>query len=114
MIVEKGNKIHIMYRALFESSTRRHFIGEVMAVEGCVCRMEGYAFVYDPKTTMFEKKMDRRMTVIDLAESGYVVNILDPSVNVGNVAYEYKRDTGLIAVDGERFVLNINEFGSKS
>ncbi len=114
MIIEKGNKVHLTYRALYEGSNRRHFLGEVMAVEGAVCRLDGYAFVYNPKTTMFEKKPDKRTTIVDLAESGYIVNILDASLSVDKVVYEYKRDVGLIATDNEKFILNINEFGARS
>ncbi|MCW8847039.1 MAG: hypothetical protein OQK99_14515 [Gammaproteobacteria bacterium] len=114
MIIEKGSNVHFAYRALFEGSNRRHFLGEVVAAEGTVCRLEGYAFVYDPKTTMFERKPDKRTTIANLAESGYIVNILDTSLDIDKVVYEYKRDVGLIATDHEKFTLNINEFGARS
>jgi hypothetical protein len=114
MIIEKGNKVHVVYRALFENSTRRHFLGEVLAVDRAVCRIEGYAFVYDRKTTMFEKKTEKRTTILDLGESGYIVNLVDSNVDLDRVSYDYQREVGLVATDGKAFVLNINEFGSKS
>ncbi|MGB5211406.1 MAG: hypothetical protein WBO47_09165 [Gammaproteobacteria bacterium] len=114
MVIDKGDKVHIVYRALYDNSTRRHFLGEVLATEGAVCRVEGYAFVYDRKTTMFEKKPDKRTTILDLGESGYVVNVIESNVDLDSVCYDYLRDVGLVATDGKAFLLNINEFGSKS
>ncbi|MFT5658483.1 MAG: hypothetical protein ACI9KN_001764 [Gammaproteobacteria bacterium] len=114
MIIEIGEKIHIMYRALYESSTRRHFLGEVQAVEGAACRLEGFVFVYDKKSAEFVRKSDKRVTVIDISESGYIVNIIDKKVNLDNVSYKYMPGAGLVATDDTGFSLNINEFGSKS
>ena len=114
MIIEKGNKVHVIYRALFENSSRRHFLGEVREAEGSVCRFEGFVFIYDQKSTMFLRREERRITIIDLAESGYVVNIIDQNIILDNVTYKYTQGVGLIATDDKRFSLNINEFGVKS
>lgn len=114
MIVEKGNKVHIVYRALYENSTRRHFIGEIIEAEGALCRLEGFAFIYDIKSTTYIKKPEKRTTIADLGESGYIVNIVNSAVNVDKVSYKYLKDVGLVATDNENFVLNINEFGVKS
>jgi len=114
MVIEKGEKIHIMYRAIYENSTRRHFLGEVQVAEGSVCRLEGYVFVYDKKTAEFMRKPEKRTTLIDLSESGYISNIIDKEVNLNNVVYKYAKDVGLIATDNIHLSLNINEFGAKS
>ena len=114
MIIEKGNKVHVIYRALYENSTRRHFLGEVLEAEGTLCRLEGYVFIYDPKSSMFVRKPEKRVTIIDLAESGYIVNVINTQVNLDKVSYKYEQDVGLVATDGSSFTLNINEFGAKS
>jgi len=114
MIIEKGEKIHVMYRALYENSTRRHFLGEVKMTEGAICRLEGFVFFYDQKTTEFIRKPEKRTTIIDLSESGYIANIIDPEINLDNAIYKYAQGIGLIATDNKGFSLNINEFGSKS
>jgi hypothetical protein len=114
MIIEIGEKIHIMYRALYENSTRRHFLGVVQAAEGPVCRLEGFVFIYDQKTTEFIRKPEMRVTIIDISESGYIVNLIDKEVNLDNVSYKYVQGVGLTATDNKSFSLNINEFGSKS
>jgi hypothetical protein len=114
MIIEKGEKVHIMYRALYENSTRRHFLGEVLAAEGSVCRLEGFVFAYDKKSTEFIRKPEKRITVIDISESGYIANVIGREVNPGDVNYKYAQGSGLIAADNKGLSLNINEFGIKS
>ena len=114
MIIETGEKVHVVYRSLYENSTRRHFIGTIIASESALCRIEGYAFIYDDKKTEFIKKHGLRTTIIDLAESGYVVNLIDASVNLEDIHYRYMSGEGLMATDDKGFLLNINEFGSKS
>lgn len=114
MIVEKGEKLHIMYRALYDNSTRRHFLGEVTMAEGPVCRLEGYVFVYDQKSTDFIRKPEIRTTIIDLSDSGYITNIIDRNVILEDMNYKYAPDKGLVATDNKGFSMNINEFGSRS
>lgn len=114
MIIEQGNKVHVIYRALFESSTRRHFLGEVVVAEDSLCRLEGYVFVLDPESDLYKKKPEKRITIIDLAESGYIVNVIDDDVVLADVTYRYLEDIGRVATDGKGFTLDINEFGPKS
>ncbi len=114
MVIEKGEQVHVMYRALYESSGRRHFLGEVQVADGAICRVEGYVFVYDQKSSSYTKKPEKRVTIMDLSESGYIVNLIDKKVNLEDVFYRYEQDVGLVAVDGKGFSLNINEFGAKS
>ena len=114
MIIEVGEKVHVIYRALYDNSTRRHFLGEVLAAEKAICRIEGFVFIYDAKTTTFIRKPERRVTVIDLSESGYVVNLIEPAIGLDKVVYRYVQNVGLIATDDKNFTLNINEFGAKS
>ncbi|TVO66873.1 hypothetical protein [Denitromonas ohlonensis] len=100
-------------RALYEGAIRRHFLGEIMAVDRGLCRLEGFAFVYDAKLTVFLKRPERRFTIVDLGDSGYVVNVIDSCVDIDAVTYQYLSNIGLVATDGKSFVLNINEFAAK-
>ena len=114
MIVEKGEKLHVMYRSYYEKSTRRHFLDEVIEAEGSICRLEGFVFIYDERKTEFIKKPEKRITIIDIAGSGFIANIIDPKTVIENVRYKYAQNIGLIATDEKAFSLDINEFGSKS
>jgi hypothetical protein len=113
MIINIGDKVHVAYRALYENSTRRHFIGEVTASEKSLCRLVGYAFVFDAKQGTFVRKPEKRTTIADLGESGYIANVIDDGVELDAVAYRYERGIGLVVGDSKTFTLDINEFGAK-
>lgn len=114
MPIQNGEKFHSMYGSLYEKSDRRHFIGEVDSAKGSVCRIHGFVFTYDDKKTAFVKKPEKKETIINVAESGYISNAVDPSLVLENVLYTYSQDDGLINTDDKDFSLNINEFGSKN
>lgn len=114
MIIEAGEKLHIVYRALFDKSNRRHFVGEVVAANEAFCRLKGYFFVYDEKKTEFIKKREMRTIVADLGQSGLLATIIDSSVVLDEIRYKYVPETGLVATDGKAFALDINEFGAKN
>ena len=113
MVVGKGEKLHVMYRSFYEKSARRHFVGEVIEVLGAICRLEGYAFIFDDRKGEFSRKPEKRITIINVAESGYVSNVISPNVVISDVRYRYIQDVGLVATDGKEFTLNINEFGAR-
>lgn len=114
MVIEVGEKVHVVYRSLYEKSIRRHFIGKVMSATGALCRIEGFAFIYDERKDEFIKKPGVRTTIIDLAESGYIVNVVNPNVVLEDVHYKYASGLGLIVTDEKEFTLDINEFSFKS
>ena len=112
-MIEIGDKVHVVYRALYEHSTRRHFVGLVTHSEDAIVRLEGYAYVMDAHTRMFLRKPEKRNTIIDLAESGYIANLIPRDVVLENVQYRYLKDVGLVATDDLNFTLDINEFSLK-
>lgn len=114
MILLKGEKLHINYRALFENSIRRHFIGQVVHAEAALCRLRGYSFVYDMKSTTYVRKPELRTTIVNLADSGYIATFLPHEVQLAEIYYTYVRDIGLVATDGKGFTLDINEFNLKA
>jgi hypothetical protein len=116
MIVKKGEKVHVIMRRFFDEAVRRHFVGEIIAAEGAVVRLEGYVFIHDPTTIQYVRKPEKRTTVIDLAESGYIVNFILSHVDVAKLSYKYidrklDRKKILVVTDGDSFSLDINEFG---
>ena len=114
MIITQGEKVHIVYRALYENSTRRHFLGQIAEVDSTRCRIVGYAFIFDRKTDTLIRRPERRTTIVDLSESGYIVNVIDRGVDLDEVTYRYLSEVGLVVTDEKAFALNINEFSAKS
>lgn len=110
MVITQGEKVHIIRRRNFADDLRRHFVGEVKAVDGPVIRVEGTVFIYDSAKCGYLKKAQTRTTIIDVGDSGYIVNILPVDVNIEQLAYKMVKER-LVLTDNKSFTLDINEFG---
>lgn len=113
MIIAPGEKFHVVMRRSHEAQVQRHFIGAADVVEGAVVRASGYAFIYDDMKAQYVKKAAKRTTILDLSESGYIVNLIPPSVDIDELKYETIDRTFLAITDGKEFLLDINEFGTR-
>jgi len=113
MLIQVGEKIHIITRRLFENDLRRHFVGVVTGADACALRLSGYAFVFDETQNDFVRLDDRRDRVISLTDGGLVLNILPAGANLEAIRYTTDSQGRRITTDGESFNLNINEFGLK-
>jgi hypothetical protein len=110
VLIDIGEKVHIITRRLFDENLRRHFVGEVIAAEGVIVRLEGYSFIYDDFKTQYLKSPEKRTSIFDLAESGYIINIIPKKVDIKKLEYKTIDRSYLVITDGE-FSLGINEFG---
>lgn len=112
-MISKGEKFHVVMRRMYETQLQRHFVGQVDAVEGAIVRATGYVFIYDESKVQYIKKKSQRTTLLDLAESGYIVNFIPQPVELDDLRYEYIDRTYLALTDGKGYELDINEFGTK-
>lgn len=88
MLLEISEKIHVVVRRSFESELRRHFIGEVKAVNGSIARVEGYFLLFDTTKNIFVKQPSVRETIMDLSSSEYWVNIIPKDVKLEDLNYK--------------------------
>jgi hypothetical protein len=112
MILNQGEKVHIITRRLFNTDLRRHFVGEVQAVEDNVVRLEGYAFIFDESHSQFIKRTERRVRIMGIADSGIIINVIPPEVNLKELMYRMSNERRLVLTDGRSFSLDINEFSA--
>ena len=111
MILNNGDKLHVVIRRNFETEPRRHFIGEVKALSGSIVKLVGHTILFDKTKNMFVKNRGLRSTIMDLAESGYIVNFIPEFVDIGDLKYQYDNEKKLVMTDGKSYELDINEFG---
>jgi hypothetical protein len=111
MVVKNGEKFHVVVRRGFESDIRRHFVGEVEEFEGSIVRLIGYPIVFDKTKNVFVKGSHKRTTVMDLAESGYIVNGIPGDVDISELKYKYDSERKLLMTDDKSYSLDIIEFG---
>jgi hypothetical protein len=111
MILNPGEKIHVVHRRLFEKDTRKHFVGEVEAYENGVVRAIGHVFVIEnPVENIFRKKSELRSRIISISAGNVFVNVLPPEVELEQIRYE-NNARGLRISDGSEWHLDLKEFG---
>ena len=110
MLLDIGDKVHVIERRLFDADVRRHFFGVVERVDMSAMRITGYVFVYNSGTSSYVRGPQPRTRVIPLAASGFVINVAPSETNVEDVRY-VDQNGRLTVTDGGAFGLDINEFG---
>jgi hypothetical protein len=100
-------------RRSYDGQLQRHFVGQVDSADGAIVRATGYVFIYDDNKAQYVKKTPQRTTILNLAESGYFVNLIPSAVNIDDLQYEVIDRTNLACTDGKSFVLDINEFSTR-
>ena len=76
-------------------------------------RASGYAFIYDEMKARYVKNPVKRTTILDLAESGYIVIMLPSMADIDELKYETIDRAFLAISDGKGYLLDVNEFGTK-
>jgi hypothetical protein len=107
MVLEPGDKIHIVEHRRFQEDIRRHFIGEVEAATDQALRATGYLFLYEKQAASFTRDDEPRTRVFAI-ENTVGITVLPPETDIDNVAYQ-RDDKGLAINDraGVRFGIGI-------
>ena len=110
MILDIGEKIHIIEKRRFAEDVRRHFVGEVTRCSDSAFRITGYAWIFDKLRSTYIRQLEMRERVISF-EGDLIINVLPQDVNISQVKYTRDPNLGLMVVDGQRILLEITEFG---
>ena len=111
MIIEPGEKIHLIAKRRFERDVRRHFVGLVKTATENLIRVEGYAIVFDSARNEFIKRPEVRCRIISLTDATNIVNVLPHDVDLPALTYKVMAGNQLVITDRKSFSLDINEFG---
>ena len=109
MVLERGDRLHIIERRYFSDDLRRHFVGEILDCTEWVVRLKGYAWVFDAMTGQFVRKPERRERIISLLDR-LTINMIPPQVDLDAVKYVTDPHRGLVVTDEKSFFLEITEF----
>lgn len=110
MILETGEKIHVIHRRHFEKDPHRHFIGTVNAYEDGVARVTGHVYTVDPVTFAYVKRKETRIRLLAVSSGDIIVNIIPPSVDFDKITYKQERKAVRVT-DGSDWHLDLSEFG---
>jgi hypothetical protein len=109
MILEQGEKVHIVERRHFADDLRRHVAGEVLKCTAQAIRLKGYVWIFDSVNGQFVRKSEKRERIVCLGER-LTINVLPPEADLEAIQYITDPQKGLQVTDGKSFFLEITEF----
>jgi hypothetical protein len=108
MILQRGEKVHIIHRRRFELEAHRHFIGIVEEYEMGLARVVGHVFAVDKMKFQFIRRPDVRTRIISLTSGELLVNVLPSTVDLDKIYYRHENDS-LRVTDGSDWHMDISE-----
>lgn len=108
MVLEKGEKIHVIHRRYFQAEARRHFVGVVDEYDGGVARVTGFVYTVDRTKFAFVKRPERRTRIVSLVSGDVFINILPTEVDIDNIMYQQENKTVRVT-DGSDWHLDLSE-----
>ena len=109
MILQKGEKIHVIHRRHLEQEPHRHFLGIVDAYENGLARVTGHIFAVDSANYVFFRRPELRTRILSLHSGDLLVNILPPTVDLEKVVYHQEKKS-LRVTDNNGWHMDISEF----
>ncbi|MCA9460803.1 MAG: hypothetical protein KC563_01070 [Nitrospira sp.] len=112
-MLERGDKLLIVHRRLFEKDTPRFFVGEVEAYESGMVKVKGFTFVKDVFSGNFKKKIELRIKIFSMLSGTFLVYQLPNILRLDSVTFHLDDTGGMILTDDGGFSMDVSESGSK-
>jgi len=109
MILQKGEKIHVIHRRHFDKDPHRHFIGIVDECENGLARVTGHIYTVDTVKYEFFRRSEMRTRIVALASGDVIINIVPPSVDLEKVTYKQEKKSVRVT-DGSDWHMDISDF----
>ena len=110
-MLEKGSKVFVITRRLFDGDRIRQFVGEVLESSDSVIKARGYVFVHDDFTNEIVRREDIRTRIISLVDAVNIILVIPKNVILENVQYEINGTNQRVLTDKDSFSMILNEFG---
>lgn len=107
MLLEVGEKVHVVERRFFEHDVKRHVVGEIVKCGSDSIRIKGYVWSFHAVCGEFVKKRGKRERVI-YADKMLITNVLPPDVDLEQLRYISNQD-GHALTDGGAFLLEVSD-----
>lgn len=109
MILQKGEKIHVIHRRHYEKDHHRHFIGVVEDYDQGVARATGHVYTVDPVRFSFVRRAEPRTRLISIVSGDVLVNIIPEKVVLDKIVYKQERKAVRVT-DGSDWHLDLSEY----
>jgi hypothetical protein len=112
MIVNPGDKVHVMLRRILENEPRRHIVGTVATATSRLVEVRGYTYFFDAVQNTFDRASNEHTRVISLTDAHNLITFIPDEVQLNSLHYIIRKGRYVIT-DGDQFALEVNEFGTR-
>lgn len=109
MILERGSKLLVVHRRLFESDRARYFIGTVDDFDATIARVTGYSWTQNLLDGQFSRKEDERSKLVSLASDGLILYCLHPAAKLASLEFETTPQGRVYLTDGGTLRMDLTE-----
>ena len=108
-MLNKGDKVLVMYRRLYKKDLSRFFVGTVLEYDLGLAKVEGYTHAEVTELGKFIKKGDSRIKILPLVAGTIIVYELPATVKVENIEFVFSASGALVAVDKANWSMDLSE-----
>ena len=110
MMLDRGDKVLIVHRRLFETDKPRLFLGEVLAYEGGLVKATGRSWTSGLfNNGEFVEKDDARTKFFALNSGSLIAYELPRGLELATLDFEYDNEDHVWLTNGEDFRMNLTE-----
>jgi hypothetical protein len=108
MILQPGEKVHIIHRRLIDKEAHRHFVGVVEGYESGIARVTGHIYAVDRTKFLFIRRPEPRTRIVALSSGDLLVNVLPESVDLEKIVYKQQK-SAVRVTDGSDWYMDLSE-----
>jgi hypothetical protein len=108
MILNKGTKVLVSHRRLYETDHGRYFTGTVDAYEDGVARISGRTWMHDGYRGSYKRKDDLRTKIVPVISGSVIVYQLPSDANLEALEIVVE-GVKMFMRDGEGFEMDLTE-----
>ena len=108
MILNKGTKVLVSHRRLYETDHGRYFTGMVDAYEDGIARVTGQTWMHDGYRGSYKRKDDLRTKIVPILSGSVIVYQLPSDTNLDALEIVIE-GVKMFMRDGEGFEMDLTE-----
>lgn len=113
MLLNCGDKVLAVHRRLFEGDQSRYYLGEIVAYENGIAKVEGYSWTMEKMHCRIMRKSGLSTKLLALASGTLIVYQLPDGVDPATVEFS-TQGSQILLVHGEDTILDLTEAAAEA
>lgn len=109
MILDRGDKVLIVHRRLFDGDSIRFFVGVVDSYEDGIAKVTGHTWIREPFSAALFKKEGARTKIFSISSGTLIVYQLPIATELSSVRFEDDRFGRIWIGDGKDLRIDLSE-----